>query len=126
MPVAPEFTDYRIDGTAIFSPTSGRWVPRRPVDVQGDNRPIYAGVRAFEIKWRLTANEDWADLQVFFNRIAATGTHVVRLPGFPTASQQAHAFREYSGVTLAEPQVGPYFETFPTNVTLIIGNITVE
>jgi hypothetical protein len=126
MPIAAEFTDYRIDGTTIYTPTSGRWVSRRPVDVQGDNRPIYSGVRAFEIKWKLVANEDWADLQVFFNQVAATGTHVVRLPGFPTVSQQAHAFREYSGVTLAEPQVGPYFETFPRNVTLIIGNITVE
>lgn len=126
MPAAPEFTNYKIDGSAIFTPASGRWVPRRPVDVQGDNRPIYSGVRAFEIKWKLVSNEDWADLQVFFNQVAATGTHVVELPGFPTALQQSYAFREYSGVTMAEPQVGPYFETYPSNVTLIIGNITVE
>jgi hypothetical protein len=123
---APEFTNYKIDGVSIFTPTSGRWVPRRPVDVQGDNRPLYAGVRAFELKWKLLSNEDWASLQVFFNQVAATGTHVVELPGFPTAAQQPYAFREYSGVVLAEPQVGPYFEAYPSNVTLILGNISVE
>ncbi len=123
---APEFTNYKIDGSAIFNPTSGRWVPRRPIDVQGDNRPLYSPVRAFELKWKLVSNEDWADLQVFFNRVAATGTHVVQIPGYPTAAQQSYAFREYSGVTMAEPQVGPYFETYPSNVTLILGNIAVE
>ncbi len=120
------FDDYKIDGTSVFTPTSGRWMPRRPVDVQGDNRPIYGPVRAFELKWRLLSNEDWSDLQIFFNTVAATGTHVVELPGFPTANQQGYAHREYSGVTMAEPQVGPYFETFPSNVTLILGNIAVE
>ncbi len=120
------FDDYKIDGTSVFTPTSGRWMPRRPVDVQGDNRPLYSGVRAFELKWRLISNENWADLQIFFNTVAATGTHVVELPGFPTAGQQVYAHREYSGVTLAEPQIGPYFETYPTNVTLILGNIAVE
>lgn len=123
---APEFSNYKIDGSTIFTPTSGRWVPRRPIDVQGDNRPIYSGVRAFELKWRLMSNEDWADLQIFFNTVAATGTHVVQIPGYPTAGQQAYAFREYSGVVMTEPQVGPYFETYPSNVTLILGNIQVE
>ncbi len=117
------FNDYRINNNVILKPTSGRWVPRRPLGVQGDNRPIYPGVRRFELRWRLMSTEDWATLQANFFSIEASGTNTVRIPEFPSATGQAYAFREYSGTTLHEPNIGPFFETYPTRVVLIIDNI---
>ena len=118
--------DYQINANQILVPTQFRWLPRRALDTQGDNRPIYPAVRSAELKWRLMSNEEWSVLQDQFRSIEASGTSVVRVPEFPTATGQAYAFREYSGTTLAEPTIGPFFETYPKNVTLIVHNVVVE
>lgn len=118
--------DWQVDGHVFYAPSSGRWMPRRPIDVQGDNRPIYSDVRSFEMRWRIVFYEEWANLQHFFDQVLATGTHVTRLPSYPTVSGSAYGFTEYSGTTWGEPQSGPFFEGEPTTVVLIVGNITVE
>ena len=118
--------DYQINSNQILVPTQFRWMPRRALDVQGDNRPIYPAVRSAELKWRLMSNEEWSVLQDQFRSIEASGTSVIRVPEFPTATGQAYAFREYSGCTFAEPVIGPFFEEHPKNVVLVIHNIIVE
>ena len=118
--------DWTINGNVILEPTTGRWMPRKPLDVQGDNRPIYPGVRTFELRWQLASYADWAALQVAFNGIESEGENVVTLPAYPTATGSSYAFREYSGTTCSEPAIGPFFETYPTNVTMLIGNIPAE
>lgn len=120
------FNDWVINGTIVVPPTTGRWMPRRALDQQGDNRPIYPGVRQFQMSWILQSFEDWAEVQSLYSAVEASGTSVVRIPGFPTADPQSYAFREYSGTTLNEPQTGPIFETYPSRVVLLINNIVVE
>lgn len=116
--------DYIINGVKLPRPTAGRWVPRAPIDVQGDNRPLYAPVRAFELGWNIRKYEDWEPLVDAFNKLQSTGTATVNLPAYPTATGVAFSFREYSGCTLAEPEVGPFFnEEYPTSIALVIGNI---
>src|SRR3990167_1218926 len=106
--------DYRINGHPILEPTAGRWVPREILDRQGDNRAIYSEFRTFQLEWGLVQYEDWSALQVLFDAVESTGTSVVRLPEYPTATGTPYAYREYSGVMIDEPQVDPFFETFPT------------
>lgn len=118
--------DWEINSNEILPPTTGRWLPRRPLDVQGDNRPIYPGVRSFELRWQLVSNEDWATLQANFRTVESSGTVTVRIPEFPTVTGAAYAFREYSGCTLSEPIIGAFFETYPRSVVLIVNNIVVE
>lgn len=118
--------DWQINGNVILAPTTGRWVPRRPLGIQGDNRPIYPAVRQFEMRWQLTDNEDWSNVQYFFNQLAASGTATARLPQFPTITGSAFAWQVYSGVTMQEPTIGPFFEEHPKSVVLLITNITVE
>ncbi len=115
--------DWIIGGNEMYAPTSGRCLPRQVVDVQGDNRPIYSPVRAFEMRWQLVDYAEWANLQVAFNQIESSGSYAVRLPTFPTVTGSAYGFSEYSGTTMSEPQIGPFFEQFPRQVVLIIGNI---
>ncbi len=118
--------DWQVNGNVYKAPTQGRWVPRRPIDVQGDNRPIYSEVRSFELRWRIFSYEDWSELQFFFDQVLSTGSHVSRLPTYPLTTGAAYGFTEYSGTHWSEPQIGPFFETFPTQAVLIIGNIVVE
>lgn len=117
---------YLIDGNEILTPTTFRWMPQSPIDVQGDNRPIYAGVRNAELKWVLVSYADWSNIQHLYSLVSATGSHVVSIPAFPTISGSSYAMSEYSGVHLAEPAVGPFFSEYPTSVTLLIGNIVTE
>ena len=117
---------YLIDGNEILTPTTFRWMPQSPIDVQGDNRPIYAGVRNAELKWVLVSYADWSNIQHLYNLVRATGSHVVSIPAFPTISGSAYAMGEYSGVHLAEPAIGTFFSEYPTSVTLLIGNIVTE
>lgn len=117
-------SDYIINGHRMPWPTEGRWLARRPLDIQGDNRPIYAPVRAFELTWGIQTYEDWEVLVASFDALQSTGTAVVELPAYPTATGVAFAFREYSGATLGEPVVGGMFnQEFPTSVSLVIGNL---
>lgn len=113
-----------INGYSIPCPSEYAWQVRRPLDVQGDNRPIYPGVRAMELRWELMGYEDWEVLQVLYNAIQYTGTAHVRIPGFPTATGTAFAFHDYSGVTLAEPAISTIFnQQYPTRAVLLIANI---
>ncbi len=118
--------NYRINGNTILTPTTCRWMPQSPLDVQGDNRPIYAGVRNVELKWVLQSYSDWSNIQHLYNLVRATGSHAVFIPAFPTVSGSVYAMGNYSGVHLAEPAVGPFFVEYPTSATLLIGNIVVE
>jgi len=117
---------YKISGHKILTPTGFRWQPRKPIDVQGDNRPIYGGVRSAELKWQLTSYSDWSDIQYMYNLVKASGSHVVEIPAFPTISGSSYAFREYSGVHLAEPVIGEFFCEYPSTVVLLIGNIPAD
>ena len=117
-------SDYIINGHRMPWPSIGRWLPRRPLDIQADNRPIYAPVRVFELTWEIFFYEDWEVLVGAFDAIQSTGTAVVELPAYPTATGTAFGFQEYSGTTLGEPVVGSMFnQQYPSDVSLIIANI---
>lgn len=116
--------NYIINGYVLPCPSMGRWLPRRPIDIQGDNRPIYGPMRSFELTWELQAYGDWEVLVAVFDQIQSTGKAVVELPAYPTATGVAFGFREYSGCTLGEPVIGGMFiQEYPENVALVIGNI---
>jgi len=119
----PMTNNWKINGRSILEPTAGFWKPRRVLDVDGNNRAIYPPVREFEMRWQLESQEDWGAVQVLFDAVESTGTSVVQIPEFPTATGSPYAFREYSGVMISEPEVGPYFETYPTQVVLLLRNI---
>ena len=120
---------YRINGRQLLEPSAFRWLGRSVLDVQGDNRPIYSAVRAAELRWQISFYEQFALLLATFGEMQASGTVVANLPAFPDftpypgATGVAYGFREYSGCTLGEPQMGPFFNGYPTDVALVIGNI---
>lgn len=118
--------DWRVNDHVILAPTTGKWMRRKPLGVQGDARPIYPGVYSFELRWQLMSHEEWSDLVMGFRNIQWTGTNTVRIPCYPTATGSAFAWCEYSGTVFGEPSMGSYFETYPTSVVLIITNIVID
>lgn len=123
----PSTGTYKINGLEMPQPTEGHWLPRRAIDIQGDNRPIYSPVRAFQLSWDIRTYEEWEVLVVAFNQLQASGTAVVEIPAYPSMTGTAFGYREYSGTTLSEPVIGGMFhEQFPTDVSLVIGNIRTQ
>jgi hypothetical protein len=124
-------SDWELNNRPILPPTEGRWLTRSPIDVSGENRPLYGAVRQFEMRWELSYYAEWSLLQATFNEVLATGSLVARLPTFPItpypgATGVAYGFTEYSGCMMAEPSIGPFFEGYPSEVAILIGNIVTE
>lgn len=120
---------YKLNGRPILTPTDFVWEPRVQVDTQGDNRPIYSPMRSARLHWQLNFYEEAAILLATFNELQASGTVVAYIPAlpnftpYPAATGTAYQFREYSGCTLGEPTLGLFFQGYPTEVQLLIGNI---
>ncbi len=118
---------WEINGRAIQPPSEYAWQVRRPLDVQGDNRPIYPGIRAMELRYELMSYQDWEALQDIYAAIQSTGMATVHIPAFPFATGTPFAFREYSGVTLAEPAISTVFnEQYPSRAVVLIANIVTD
>lgn len=117
--------DYTVNGI-VLCPTESQWLPQRPLDIQGDGRPLYSGVQAMRLTWEFTSNEEWAKAQEAFKTTSVTGSAVVELPAFPTTNPQSYAFREYSGVVVGQPAVEEFFAEHVSGMVLLITNIVVE
>lgn len=117
-------TVHKLNGTQI-DPAEFRYLPRKPLDVQGDGRPLYPAVRSAEWKWNITTYAEWAYLQVQFDKTKSSGANVVQIPAFPTGISQDYSFTEYSGVYVSEPISGTQFADHPTEIILVISNIPV-
>ena len=112
---------YAINGTEFtIQPTSGRWMPKDPLGVDGNGHFVYPPYREYEINWGLMNTADLHQLQDFFDAIGNTGTAIVDLPKYADAS---YTFRSYIGCVLQEPSFGIYFTEHLTDVTLLITKI---
>ena len=103
-----------------LQPTSGRWIPQSPAGITGDGHPIYPKVRTFQLGWGLMSISEFDDIRDHYKTTQITGTAVVALPDLDASS---YTFRNYSGCTLQEPEVGQYFTTYITDVSMFVLNI---
>lgn len=112
---------YRINGNEItIQPTTGRWVGRDSIGIDGNGKPVYVGVRAYELKWQLIDPATFNQLVNFFNGTYASGTASVDLPAFGNAT---YVFQSYSGCVINEPEADAYFSQNQLNASLLITNI---
>ena len=111
---------YAINGVEILQPTSGRWLSRDRLGIDGNGHVIYPGVREFEMKFVLSSPSDYNQILGYYNAVSNTGTVVIDLPQFGAAS---YVFYSYSGCVLQEPEVGTYFSTYHNDVTLLVTKI---
>ena len=112
---------YKVNGTEISTqPTTGRWMPRDSIGIDGNGHPIYVGVRRFELKWQLIDPATFNQLIGFYNSVAGTGSAVVDLPEY---AKSTYAFYSYTGCIIEEPQIDAYFTQHHLNASLLITNI---
>ena len=109
---------FAINGTKfILQPTEGSWEDRDNLGMDGNGHPIYPAVREFHIKWELAHPTDVKQLIDAYDAVSNTGTAVFDLPKWGDVD---YLFYSYSGCTIQEPQIGPYFNGWITNVRLVI------
>jgi hypothetical protein len=114
---------YKIGGTEFtLQPTTGRWLPRDQLGIDGNGHPVYSPFHGFEIRWEVISPSQFNQIQNFFSAVNNTGTAVVDLPRYAFTS---YSFFSYSGCVLSEPQMEEYFDQYHTNVVLLVSKIAV-
>lgn len=112
---------YKINGTELtLQPTSGHWLPRTQLGIDGNGHPVYPSVYQFELRWELSAADEFNQLITFFDDLAITGSAIVDLPELRGST---YGFRTYSGCVVSEPVMDRYFAQHNRNVKLLITNI---
>ena len=112
---------YAINGNEIIiQPTSGKWMPKDPLGVDGSGHFVYPPYREFEMSWGLLDASGTYQLQKFFDGLGNTGTAVVDLPKY---ANYDYLFYSYSGCVMQEPSFGVYFTENTTDVSLLITKI---
>ena len=112
---------YKINGiTLTLQPTSGHWLPRESIGIDGNGFPIYPSTYEYELVWGLSSTAEFYEILNEFDKVWVTGTAVVDLPKY---RDNTYEFYSYSGCTLAEPSIGKYFAEHPTNIKLLVMNI---
>lgn len=112
---------YAFNGVNLtLQPTSGKWKERSSYGIDGGGHPIYSSLRSFEMKWELISTSDAKQIIDVYNTTANTGTCVSCLPEWGNVD---YSFKNYSGTTLQDPEVGEYFQGYIQSVSLLILNI---
>lgn len=118
---------YKINGTQfITQPTTGRWMPRDAIGIDGNGQAFYPATREYELKWELLDMDAANQLQSWFNNMNVTGTVVADLPvyGQSGTASGVMLYFPYSGCVLREPQFGDHFAmSHHQNVVLIVARI---
>lgn len=116
-------TAYRINGSDfLLQPTTGKWMPRQPLGIDGNGHTIYPALREFQLTWQTIDLASYNQLLTWFNGIGSTGTSVVDLPQFGAST---YTFYSYTGCVLQEPVVEEYFMENELRASMFILGIRV-
>lgn len=111
---------YKLNGTEIPQPTTGRWLPIPVLGKTGRGYPIYPQVAQFELRWNLSSVPDADQVRDFWTSVSLTGSVVVDLPRW---NGSTYAFYSYTGCSLYRPEWNAYFSEHITDIVMIVGNI---
>ena len=112
---------YKINGTElVLQPTSGAWLPREELGIDGNGMPIYPRYRSFELAWDLIDEASLYQVQNFFSTLVITGSVVVDLP---SQKSSTYVFQSYTGCILHEPVTDMFWEQHLTSAKLLISRI---
>ena len=112
---------YAINGIQfVLQPTEGHWEDRDTLGMDGGGHPVYPSTRTFEISWVLASPTDVKQIIDAYNAVSNTGTVVFDLPKW---GDMDFTFYSYSGCTMQEPVIGPYFNGYITDVKLVIHKV---
>ena len=114
---------YKINNTSLtLQPTSGRWLTRDIMGIDGNGHPVYPAIRQFEMKWDLITEAEYYQLQNFYDTLVITGSTTVEIPRYKPVSG-VYTFDVYTGCIIYEPEAAEFFEMHRLNAKMLIVNI---
>lgn len=112
---------FALNGSNLtLQPSTFGWENRDVLGTDGNGKPIYSALGSFQMYWGLMSTSELRQLILISDSVSATGTVVADLPEWGNAD---YYFKSYSGAVMQRPQVGEYFNTFVTDVRLVISNL---
>lgn len=115
---------YAVNGVNLsLQPSEGQWIEKDVLTRDGQGRPIYSALGEFVMSWGLMSTSEFNQLMGFYEYVSNTGTSVVDLPKWADAD---YKFYSYSGTIINRPTVGVYFNTYVTDVRLVVSSIRVS
>ena len=120
--MTPGFTgSFALNGANLtLQPSTFGWENRDTLGTDGNGRPLYSSLASFQLFWGLMSTSELRQLILISDTVSATGTVVSDLPEW---GNNDYYFKSYSGTIIGRPQVGEYFNTYVTDVRLVISNI---
>lgn len=114
---------YAINGVDLgLMPSTGRWLVRQSIGIDGDGRSIYPAYRDFEMTFDLISTSD-LDTLLTYQKYSTTGTVSVDLPQW---SNSSYSFATYSGTVIDDIETGEYFMGYFSNVRMRIRKIRTD
>lgn len=111
---------FACNGTSLtLQPSGGQWLERESFGIAGDAKTVYSAVRQFEMQFQLLSPSDFNQFLGFYTSSAASPV-VMDLPQYDASAYQ---FKSYTGCSLREPVMGPYFNGYPSEVRLTVYGI---
>lgn len=115
---------FALNGTALtLQPSTFNWENREQLGMDGNGKPMYSAVGEFQLMWGLMSTTELNQLTTFFDSVSSTGTVVADLPQW---GHTGYYFKSYSGTVMHRPTVGEYFNSYVTDVRLVLSNIRTE
>ena len=114
---------YAVNGVELtLQPTEHRWMPRDPVDIDGDAHAVYHQIHQYEMRWGLMTPAEYNQIYLCYLAVSSTGTMIVDLPEY---GANRYYFKSYTGCTAQEPYYGGWFTENMLEVVWLIDNIRV-
>lgn len=114
---------FAVNGVNLsLQPSSFQWSELEILGRNGQGRALYPSKATFQMSWGLMSTSDFNQLVSLYDTVSATGTAVTDLPEWGNSD---YYFKSYSGTLLDRPIAGEYFNTYVTEVRLIVTNIRV-
>lgn len=112
---------FALNGSNLnLQPSTFGWENRDSLGTDGNGRLMYSSLGSFQLYWGLMSTSELNQLISIFDTVSTTGTVVADLPQW---GHNDYYFKSYSGAIMQRPQVGEYFNTYVTDVRLILSNI---
>lgn len=112
---------YKINGTdLLLQPTSGRWIDREEIGVDGNGASVYPRFRAFELSWDLIDEASIYQVQDLFDTLLITGSVVFECPKYKS---NTYTYYAYTGCVMHEPTFDAFWQEYVTSAKLLISRI---
>lgn len=116
-------TAYAFNGVDLpIQPTSGQYGQRKSLGVDGNNVVIYEPIYSFTMTFDALTMSEFNQLYDFWQTVVNSGSISVDLP---QKDADTYVFKTYTSCVVDEPTVGAFFQTYVSEVKILVRNITV-